>query len=138
MHGQRKGKTRKEAYENLDIKKAELLPTGEIKLPNGKIIGHRNYRHMYRQRRILPDEREAIVINKLALEYRRAKAEENGVVMVSTRGMGRMAVNEQRADEAKNGKAMQKHQKKAAMDHMQVGWKNSKTMMTFFRDRNVF
>ena len=48
MHGQRKGKTRKEAFENLDIKKAELLSTGEIKLPNGKIIGHRDYKHIYR------------------------------------------------------------------------------------------
>jgi len=58
------------------------MPTGEIKLPNGKIIGHRDYRHIYRQRTRLPDEREAIVINKLALEYRRARQEEEGVVAV--------------------------------------------------------
>ena len=44
----KKGKTRAEAFANLDIKQAELLSTGEIKLPNGKIIGHRDYRHIYR------------------------------------------------------------------------------------------
>jgi len=83
INGQRKGKTRQEAFANLDIHKAELLPTGEIKLPSGKIIGHRDYRHIYRQRTRLPDQREAIVINKLALEYRKAKQEESGVVAQS-------------------------------------------------------
>jgi len=48
MNGQRKGKTRREAFDNLDIKKAELLPTGEIQLPSGRIIGHRDYKHIYR------------------------------------------------------------------------------------------
>ena len=93
MHGKRTGKTRKEAFENLDIKKAELLSTGEIKLPNGKIIGHRDYKHIYRQRTRLPDQREAIVINKLALEYRKAKQEENGVVAVSSNAMAKKHVN---------------------------------------------
>ena len=55
-----------------------MLSTGEIKLPSGKIIGHRDYRHIYRQRTRLPDQREAIVINKLALEYRKARQEEQG------------------------------------------------------------
>merc|ERR1711862_722746 len=64
-----------------------LLATGEIRLPNGKIIGHRDYKHIYRQRTRLPDQREAIVINKLALEYRKAKMEENGVVAVSSNAM---------------------------------------------------
>ena len=44
----KRGKTRQEAFQNLDIKQAELLSTGEIKLPNGKIIGHRDYKHIYR------------------------------------------------------------------------------------------
>ena len=65
---------------------AELLSTGEIKLPNGKIIGHRDYKHIYRQRTRQPDQREAIVINKLALEYRKMRAEENGVVLAQTPG----------------------------------------------------
>jgi len=46
-------------------------------------------------------------------------------------------VNHQREDEQKNGKALAKHIKKAQMDTMQVGVKNSKTMMTHFRDRNA-
>lgn len=35
------GISRQEAFLGLNIKKAEYLPTGEIKLGNGKIIGHR-------------------------------------------------------------------------------------------------
>lgn len=54
-----------------------MMSTGEIRLPGGKIIGHRDHKHIYRQRTRLPDQREAVVINKLALEYRRMA---NGVV----------------------------------------------------------
>ena len=91
----------------MDIQKAELMSTGEIRLPNGKIIGHRDYRHIYRQRTRLPDQREAIVINKLALEYRKMRAEENGVVLAQTPGQLRTKgmINEQTVDESKNGKA---------------------------------
>jgi len=67
------GKTRREAFNELDIEAAELLGTGELKLANGKIIGHRDYKHVYRQKLRLPDEREAVVINKLAVEYRQKK-----------------------------------------------------------------
>ena len=85
----KRGKTRQEAFENLDIQKAELLSTGEIKLPSGKIIGHRDFRHIYRQRTRAPDMREAIVINKLALEYRKAEAKANGVAKVRSLGLSR-------------------------------------------------
>ena len=79
----RKGKTRQEAFNALNIEKVELLDTGELRLPSGKIIGHRDYRHIYRQRNRLPDEREAVVINKLAIEYRRMKhGGGDGTVMV--------------------------------------------------------
>ena len=77
----KKGKTRAEAFANLDIKQAELLSTGEILLPNGKIIGHRDFKHIYRQRNKVPDQREAVVINKLALEYRREQHKQNGNTM---------------------------------------------------------
>lgn len=78
MTGKRKGKTRAEAFADLDIEKAELLSTGEIRLPNGKIIGHRNFKHIYRQKLKLPDDREQVVINKLAIEYRRIQKELTG------------------------------------------------------------
>lgn len=39
----RKGKTREEAALGLNIKQAELMDTGEIRLPNGKIVGHRQF-----------------------------------------------------------------------------------------------
>lgn len=56
--GKNKGKTRIEAFKELDIEPVELLPSGELKLPSGKVIGHRDYKHIYRQRLRLPDERE--------------------------------------------------------------------------------
>lgn len=91
----KRGKTRAEAFQNLDIKKAELLSTGEIRLPNGKIIGHRDYKHIYRQRTKVPDQREAIVINKLAIEYRKLEAKKNGVVLTQTAGqIGRRGLDE--------------------------------------------
>jgi len=43
-----RGKTRQEAFDNLNIQKAELMSTGEIRLPDGKIIGHRDHKHIYR------------------------------------------------------------------------------------------
>ena len=79
--GKRKGKTRQEAFNALNIEKVELLNTGELRLPSGKIIGHRDYKHIYRQRNRLPDQREAVVINKLAIEYRKMK-HGDGTVMV--------------------------------------------------------
>ena len=111
------------------------MSTGEIKLPNGKIIGHRDYRHIYRQRTRLPDQREAIVINKLASEYRKMRAEENGVVLAQTPGnRAKGMINEQDIDESKNGRARMKHQRRAERDRMQIGIKNSTTMMKHFCD----
>lgn len=71
--GKKAGKTRLEAFRELDIEPVELLPSGELRLPSGKIIGHRDYKHIYKQRPRLPDDREQVVINKLAIEYRRSK-----------------------------------------------------------------
>ena len=46
-------------------------------------------------------------------------------------------MNHQRLDEQHNGKALQKQIRKSMMEKMQVGMKNSKTMMTHFRDQNA-
>ncbi|CDW78361.1 zinc finger protein 622-like [Stylonychia lemnae] len=71
---QRLGKQREDATLGLNIKAAELLETGEIKLGNGKIIGTRELRYIYKQKFRMPDTREAVLINKLALEYRRIRS----------------------------------------------------------------
>ena len=65
----------------LNVKPAELLETGEILLGNGKIIGTRSLKFIYKQRFRLQDTREAIVLNKLALEYRKIRMITNGDVM---------------------------------------------------------
>lgn len=56
------------------------MDTGEIKLPNGRIIGHRDFKYIYKQKLRVPDKRECILINKLSLEYRKIRAIMNGGV----------------------------------------------------------
>jgi predicted DNA-binding protein (UPF0251 family) len=43
-------------------------------LGNGKIIGTRSLRYIYKQRFRPTDDRESVVVNKLSLEYRKLKA----------------------------------------------------------------
>ncbi len=62
----------------LKVKPAQLLETGEILLGNGKIIGARSLKYIYKQRFRPQDTREAVVVNKLSLEYRKLKALTNG------------------------------------------------------------
>ena len=71
------GVSREEVFLGLKIKKAKLLDNGEVLLGNGKIMGHRQYHYLYKQRPRLPDMREAVVINKIALEYRKLRALQN-------------------------------------------------------------
>jgi hypothetical protein len=54
----------------LNIKKAERLASGEVKLGNGKIMGIRKFHYIYKQKPKLPDTRDAVLVNKIALEYR--------------------------------------------------------------------
>ena len=59
----------------MKIKKAQLLSTGEIKLGNGKIMGHRDFHYIYKQKpRLRDDDRESVVINKVQVEYRKLRA----------------------------------------------------------------
>lgn len=74
----KRGMTKEEAMIGLKVKSAQLLETGEILLGNGKIIGARSLKYIYKQRFRLADSRESVVVNKLALEYRRIKAIANG------------------------------------------------------------
>lgn len=69
----RKAVSREEAIKGLKVKKAKLLETGEILLGNGKIIGHRAFAYIYKQKVKLPDKRESVLLNKLSVEYRRIK-----------------------------------------------------------------
>lgn len=46
--GKKKGKSRAEAFAELNAEPVELLPGGELRLPSGKIIGHRDYKYIYR------------------------------------------------------------------------------------------
>lgn len=64
----------------LNIKQAELLDSGEIKLGSGKIIGHRQWKYIYKQRYRGSDKREAVLAAKLSLEYRKIRAIANGEV----------------------------------------------------------
>mmetsp|Transcript_8207 Transcript_8207/g.13747 ORF Transcript_8207/g.13747 Transcript_8207/m.13747 type:complete len:282 (+) Transcript_8207:579-1424(+) len=46
----KKGLTREEVFLGLNIKKAELLSTGEVRLGNGKLMGHRQWKYLYKQK----------------------------------------------------------------------------------------
>jgi len=72
--------TKQEVFLGLNIKRAKLLPSGEVQLGNGKIMGHRQFNYIYKQRPRAPDERECLLVNKIALEYRRMRALANGGV----------------------------------------------------------
>jgi hypothetical protein len=76
-----KGKSKTEL--GLKVKKAERLHTGEVKLGNGKVMGIRKFHYIYKQKPRMPDTREAVVINKIAVEYRRMRAIENGTATSS-------------------------------------------------------
>lgn len=77
----------------MDIEPVELMAGGELRLPSGKIIGHRDFRHIYRQRPRLPDDREAVVINKLAIEYRKSH---NGPLMVKDGNLTEAQIKEKK------------------------------------------
>jgi len=64
------GMTKEEVMIGLKVKKAERLHTGEVKLGNGKIMGIRKFHYIYKQKPKMPDTREAVLVNKIALEYR--------------------------------------------------------------------
>lgn len=83
--------TREEAMLGLKIKPAQLLETGEVLLGNGKIIGSRALKYLYKQRFRFPDSRESVVVNKIALEYRKIKAITNGTVTEDEFGRGRIS-----------------------------------------------
>jgi hypothetical protein len=70
--------TKEEVLIGLKVKKAERLHTGEIKLGNGKVMGIRKFHYIYKQKPKMPDTREAVLVNKIALEYRQMRAIQNG------------------------------------------------------------
>lgn len=74
------GRTREEVLLGLDVKRAQLLANGEVKLGSGKIIGARRYKHIYKQKLAPADSRESAIIGKLQLEYKKAMALKNGGV----------------------------------------------------------
>ena len=77
------GRSREQVFEELNIKRAELLPSGEVRLGNGKVMGTRKWHYIYKQRPRPQDERESVLLNKIALEYRRLRAIQNGGYMDS-------------------------------------------------------
>ena len=68
------GRSRELVFEELNIKKADLLPSGEVRLGNGKVMGTRKWNYIYKQKPRPKDERENVVINKIAVEYRKIRA----------------------------------------------------------------
>lgn len=57
-----------------NYKKAIVLDTGEVQLPGGKIIGHRQWVREYNQKLNYKDVKEQQVIKKLGIEYKKMGA----------------------------------------------------------------
>jgi hypothetical protein len=53
---------------------ATVNDTGEIHLPNGKIIGHRQWAREYKQKIQMRDVAEQLIIRKLGIEYKKMGA----------------------------------------------------------------
>ncbi len=53
-----------------------LLDTGELLLSNGKLIGHRMYQYIYKQRLPTKDERTGVAINQEHIEALKARAKD--------------------------------------------------------------
>eukprot|EP01029_Cantina_marsupialis_P029818 TRINITY_DN782277_c0_g1_i1.p1 TRINITY_DN782277_c0_g1~~TRINITY_DN782277_c0_g1_i1.p1 ORF type:complete len:359 (-),score=101.84 TRINITY_DN782277_c0_g1_i1:323-1399(-) len=54
--------------EQQEIADLEELPTGEVRLPNGSVIGHKQFNHLYNKRAQPVDERQSVV-TQLMLAY---------------------------------------------------------------------
>jgi len=113
------------------------MRTKEIRLANGRIIGHRDLRYIYKQKLRLPDEREAVIVNKLSLQYRmmNKKPGNRGHLMLSLEDQkgiksGHVATYKESKRIVKDKYLANERWKKF---EMQVGIKHNKTKMTFFR-----
>ena len=87
----KRGMTKEELMLGLKIKPAQLLDTGEVLLGNGRTIGSRALKYLYKQRFRFPDSRESVVVNKVALEYRKIKAISNGSISEEEFGQTRIS-----------------------------------------------
>lgn len=93
------------------------MPSGEILLGNGKLIGHRQFHYIYKQRPRLPDDREATVISKLALEQRKIRALTNG-------GVGDSLIKESEIASFKSRVQFEKHYQQKQLKHGMMNSKN--------------
>eukprot|EP00347_Sterkiella_histriomuscorum_P017477 403349212 len=91
---EKKGLSRAEAWQRLHMRQPELLESGEIKLPSGRMqdylqniimyfnsIGSRDMHYVYKQKFKPDDTRDSVILAKLQLEYRQLKALTNGDIL---------------------------------------------------------
>lgn len=95
------------------------METGEVLLGNGKIIGSRALKYLYKQRYRFPDSRESVVVNKIALEYRKIKAIANG--NYTEQEYARAIIPQEVIDH------QIKHWKKMQAKDLKIGMKKGKT-----------
>mmetsp|Transcript_24200 Transcript_24200/g.21502 ORF Transcript_24200/g.21502 Transcript_24200/m.21502 type:complete len:278 (+) Transcript_24200:1-834(+) len=115
-------------YEQVNeaYKKALVLDTGEIKLASGKIIGHRQWAREYKQRIPLRDIKEAIVIRKLGIEYKKL-----GNESALQKSFNHQAIINRDMKKFNLGKKLHKQNK----FDLKVGIKANKVNQTYFREQ---
>lgn len=112
-------------YHNVNdtYKKAIVLDTGEVKLPTGKIIGHRQWAREYKQKLNLKDAKEQMVVQKLSIEYKKLGA----TTAVQSFNPNMMFKKYNKA------KILHKDKKHELM----MGMKHNKIKTQYFKDQNT-
>ena len=122
--------TRREAL-GLNLDKNELLSTGEVRLGNGKIIGHKAFKYIYQQRYHPEETRESVLINKIAVEYRKLVSEG------SSNLLQKMITDGTDVDVMTNEKLRKVDQIQKQVWDLNQGLKNNKIEKPYYKIRKV-
>ena len=97
-------------------------------LPDGRLIGHRQYAMYYKQKFRPEDTRKAVTLNRLALEYTT-----NGVKTSSALALTRGSTLAARKQRMSARKFARKFTRQAKRDRLQVSVKQNKLQGKYFR-----
>jgi hypothetical protein len=102
-------------------KKATILETGEVLLPNGKTIGHRQWAREYKQKITHKDIKEQMIVQKLSIEYKKKLGQNTQIQKAFDR--------EKMFKKEKKDKKLFNDQKNS----LKLGMRGNKVNMTHFR-----
>ena len=102
-------------------KKAKVLPTGELRLASGKVVGHREFRQVYKQWLPMRDTKEKELMKRLALEYKEMST------AVAIQKEHRLTLAQKKLETKKVNRDAKA---------LKLGWQNNKVARKYMRDQN--